>query len=282
MWLLLVLLIAGVGLVVGWRMAVSTWGVETPRQAAEAAWYRLNPPRAVSVGVLQRRIMRAAVGARVVSVRGTSLVPSTFEVRLNPEDLDTIGGVQTWIATELAGALEDRAGAEGWELQGHPVVVFTADPAKVPGRPQVRARHESRTVDLDRPGQPIGDVAPSAPVGWLRPLGDEDPVALTAGVPIVLGRGSTASVDLADASISRRHCELRPTVGGWVVEDLGSANGTKVNGVVADRALPLRPGDVLALANAVQFVAEALDPATQPARETGPMPPTRVVSGDPA
>ena len=137
-------------LIAGWRLAVSTWRVETPREAAQTAWYRLNPPRSVPVGTLQQRIMRAAVGARVVSVRGTALVPSTFEVALHPEDLDSIAGVQGWLATELAAALEERAEAEGWQLLGRPVISFVADPERVLGRPQVRARHERHTVDLTR------------------------------------------------------------------------------------------------------------------------------------
>ena len=148
MWLLVLLLLAAGALLAGWRLAVSTWRVETPKEAAQTAWYRLNPPRSVPVGTLQQRIMRAAVGARVVSVRGTALVPSTFEVALHPDDLDSIAGVQGWLATELAAALEERAEAEGWQLLGRPVISFVADPERVLGRPQVRARHERHTVDL--------------------------------------------------------------------------------------------------------------------------------------
>src|SRR4051812_21798598 len=80
MTLLFVVLVLAVAVTAAWRFAVLTWEVETPRQAVEAAWYRLNPPRSLSVGALQQRILRAAVGARVISVRGVALVPSTFEV----------------------------------------------------------------------------------------------------------------------------------------------------------------------------------------------------------
>ena len=75
-------------------------------------------------------------------------MPSTFEVALHPDDLDSIAGVQSWLATELAAALEERAEAEGWQLLGRPVISFVADPERVLGRPQVRARHERYTVDL--------------------------------------------------------------------------------------------------------------------------------------
>ncbi|MEJ7585907.1 MAG: FhaA domain-containing protein [Acidimicrobiales bacterium] len=278
--LLLIAVVALAGLVAGWRHAVGAWRVETPRQAVEAAWYRLNPPRAVSVGALQQRIMRAAVGARLVSVRGVALVPSTFEVALHPDDLESIAGVREWIASELATALEERAEKESWLLSGRPVVAFLADERRVPGRPEVRARHESRTVALGPRGsgtsaRPHGE----APVGWLRPLGDEDPVALTGSHPVVLGRGAAATIDLGDPSVSRRHCELHLDAGTWVVDDLGSANGTTVNGRRIDKATALHPGDELGLGGgAVRFVAQALDPVTRVGPERDPVDPTEALT----
>src|SRR3954465_8589115 len=131
MWLLVLLTLAAGALLLAWRMAVTTWRVDTPREAAEAAWYRLNPPRSVPVGTLQQRIMRAAVGARVDLRRGTALVPSTFEVALHPDDLERIAGVQGWLGSELSAALEERAEAEGWQLLGRPVISFVADPERI-------------------------------------------------------------------------------------------------------------------------------------------------------
>ena len=45
-----------------------------------------------------------------------------------------------------------------------------------------------------------------------------------------LGRSRDCEIVLADPNVSRRHAELRPAGGTWVVEDLGSTNGVKVNG----------------------------------------------------
>lgn len=278
--LVIVVLVVVVGAAVAWRAAVTVWDVDSPQDAVAQAWARLYPGRTVSLGTLQRRILRTAVGSRVVSVRGTSLVPATFEVALHPDDHDALAGVRTWIAGELAAALVDRARAEGWELEGRPVVTFVPDERRLPGRPSVRARHESATVHLRadrvsaRPAPATG--APPLPVvAWLRPLGDEDPVPLTGTEPVVLGRGSAASVDLAVAGVSRRHCELRPVTTGWEVVDLGSVNGTEVNGSPVTAPTPLRPGDELCLAEVVRFVAEAADPATnRPAAGAAPLPAT--------
>ena len=60
--------------------------------------------------------------------------------------------------------------------------------------------------------------------------------------PQMIGR-SSESLPLSDQTISRRHAELTPDEGRWLIRDLGSANGTFVNGVrVADRR-QLKPGD---------------------------------------
>ena len=277
MWFLSLVLFVAVAAGVGWLLAVRHWAVETPKEAVFAGWYRLNPPRSVSVGALQQRIMRAAVGARVVSVRGVALVPSTFEVALHPDDLDTIEGVRDWIAQELAEALTERAEHEGWQLNGRPVVAFRADPGRIPGRPDVRARHENRTAAVaPAPQDTVRATGPA--VGWLRPLGDDDPVALTARTPVILGRGAAATIDLADGAISRRHCELQPTATGWVVVDLGSANGTKVNHQPVVGTVALAPGDLLELGGAVRFVAEGVDPATRVAPDTGTLAATRALS----
>lgn len=64
---------------------------------------------------------------------------------------------------------------------------------------------------------------------------------------IVLGRGPDAHVSLDDPFVSLRHAALISTKGGMMILDLGSLNGTRVNGIplTPDQAAPLRPGDVI-------------------------------------
>ena len=63
----------------------------------------------------------------------------------------------------------------------------------------------------------------------------------------VLGRGSGADIVLAgDDSVSRRHAEIAIRAGECRVRDLGSCNGTLVNGSPVERAR-VRRGDVLTL-----------------------------------
>ena len=63
---------------------------------------------------------------------------------------------------------------------------------------------------------------------------------------IVLGRSSGCHLVLADDSVSRRHAELQVIDGRWHVRDLGSTNGTWLNGRQVGDA-EVRPGDVLHL-----------------------------------
>jgi len=62
-----------------------------------------------------------------------------------------------------------------------------------------------------------------------------------------LGRAHTARVVLDDTSVSAHHAMLRPFEGGWAIEDLGSRNGTLVNGRPATTQLPLACGDAIQL-----------------------------------
>ena len=78
--------------------------------------------------------------------------------------------------------------------------------------------------------------------------------------PLTLGRGSSNDVVLADPAASRVHAELRVGKKGCVLKDLGSGNGTYVNGErVAERLL--RPGDQVSIGDEV-FRFETSDSPT--------------------
>lgn len=65
--------------------------------------------------------------------------------------------------------------------------------------------------------------------------------------PVVIGRSPDADLIIADDFVSSTHARITPTGDGHVLEDLGSTNGTLVNGQPATRALPLAAGDVIEL-----------------------------------
>ncbi len=72
---------------------------------------------------------------------------------------------------------------------------------------------------------------------------------------VVIGRGSDVELPLSDGSISREHCRVEPSEGGgFVLVDLGSTNGTRVNGVVVRDRVELTQGDKIFLgASIVRF-----------------------------
>ena len=86
--------------------------------------------------------------------------------------------------------------------------------------------------------------------------------------PQLLGRSSEA-LPLSDSTVSRRHAELTPDGGQWFVRDLGSQNGTWVNGVRIDERTRLKPGDqVRCGATLVSFGRGVGHPATGHVRIT--------------
>jgi signal transduction histidine kinase len=72
---------------------------------------------------------------------------------------------------------------------------------------------------------------------------------------VALGRDGTNPIRLHDNEISRRHAELRQTPQGYRLVDLGSANGTYVNGNPIDQA-PLRSGDQVQIGQTVMLYSE--------------------------
>lgn len=75
--------------------------------------------------------------------------------------------------------------------------------------------------------------------------------------PVLIGRGTECDFVLEDPSVSRRHAKISRLPGGYLVEDLRAANGTKVNGVRVSQA-PLHDADELGVGSArLRFYADA-------------------------
>jgi FHA domain-containing protein/uncharacterized protein DUF1707 len=64
---------------------------------------------------------------------------------------------------------------------------------------------------------------------------------------LVIGRAPSCDVQLAEPTVSRRHAELRRVPGGWELRDLGSTNGTRLNGRRVTLPEPIGPGDLISL-----------------------------------
>ena len=94
-------------------------------------------------------------------------------------------------------------------------------------------------------------------------ISDHRGTRMTVGeFPVVFGRDQSADVLLTNVLASRRHCEIARTDDGLVLRDLGSVNGTMLNGTPVDEQV-LKVGDQFAIGTRV-FDVEAIGDAASP------------------
>jgi hypothetical protein len=224
---------------------------------------------------IAKRLERVMQERALVNV-GTSIAPNEFVVRLNPEDFQPLAAARSMLERELARHLT-RVGAErGYAFLAPPIVRFVADPAtarraiettaelREPGagaaspsrlptvRPPTGAPPASPPPDGESPldvtvarGRPV--VSPGAPDGGASPWGldfGKWQVALPSGA-VRVGRAPDCDVVVPSPRVSRYHAELSVDDQGARVRDLGSTNGTAVDGRPI-REAELRPGDRVA------------------------------------
>ncbi len=161
-----------------------------------------------------RRLTREMDLHRRVGVRGL-IAPNSFTVTLSPAEVDRFANFIDALSRELADAAREHARIEGYTFVG-PVDVQVYEGAGLrPGRfvvasEVVEGPEESPHAELVLP--------------------DGSHVTLGDGT-VTLGRLPECDVVLNDPNVSRRHAEVRRTADGVVVTDLGSTNGTRVNGM---------------------------------------------------
>jgi hypothetical protein len=85
---------------------------------------------------------------------------------------------------------------------------------------------------------------------WARPRLPSLALPSTEGVRLTVGRAPSCDCVLPEECVSRRHAELRRDGGRWFLRDLGSSNGTRVNGMRVVEDTEVRPGDRLSLGGA--------------------------------
>ena len=165
--------------------------------------------RPVEIG---HRIARAMTYSRSVGVRGQPVVANNFSVALTVVDLDRFADVQDSMVRELCDAARDHARDEGWSFMGPVKVELVADTELRAGSFEVAARMKE---------------ADGGAGVLILPTGEQ--VVLTEYL-VTFGRLPECTVSFDDSNVSRQHAEIRPEGDGFVLADLGSTNGTKVNG----------------------------------------------------
>jgi hypothetical protein len=118
------------------------------------------------------------------------------------------------------------------------------DPVSVVGDLTFRRRRHAVGRTMDAVRRLVGS-SPEAPVLALDWTG--------AHTELLVGRHPGCDVVLDDPSVSRRHALLRFRDGTWILRDLESTNGTRLNGCDVVRCR-LEPGDLLALGDTAFMV----------------------------
>jgi phosphoserine phosphatase RsbU/P len=89
------------------------------------------------------------------------------------------------------------------------------------------------------------------------------------GTTLTIGRSSKADLVVSDALLSREHARLFRADGGWFVEDLGSRNGTRLNGAPLTETRAVSPGDVLLLGGCQVVLGTATTEMKTPSSGSG-------------
>lgn len=188
---------------------------------------------------LGRRLAREMDVNRSIDVRGRPLAPNAFTILLSAEDHARFAEIGDALTRELCDAAREHARDEGYSFMGPVLVELVVDAKLRAGEFRIEARM--------REGEGgVGAGSLLLPSGDRYVLGDHT---------VVLGRLPECDITLVDTNVSRRHAEIRPRGDRFVVVDLGSTNGSKVNGIrVAERELV--DGDELTFGN-TRFVFQA-------------------------
>lgn len=231
---------------------------------------------------LQRRIERAMESERLAAADRT-LVPNRYVVHLNPADLEGFGDMSASLATELADGALVFARAHRYTLVDRPRVDLLGDPTIDRADVRVIARfadpiahHDGLGVGEAHPDRGVAAVGyggpgrsetmvytiprSSAPRARLRITthDDRDLICEFDGASLAIGRATDNDLVLADGRVSRHHARLSGRRGTLVYTDLGSTNGSRVNGVAVGE-LVLGVGDRIELGDTIIVVEVAGD-----------------------
>lgn len=191
--------------------------------------------RPIEIG---RRLINEVDAKRSVDAKNRRVVPNHFLVHLSPDDIEALEPIRTELLAELVEAVKEYANDEGYHLTGSVSVAIDVDPQLKVGR-----------VKVDSEVRATGTTATTAtvvlPDGRRISLGSE---------PLVIGRLVENAIVFEDPNVSRKHAEIVASGGGWVVRDLGSTNGTKVNGTTIAGERALRDGDIVSFGgNSIRY-----------------------------
>ncbi len=192
---------------------------------------------------LAKRILKDMDAGKTVTLKET-WAPNHFVFSLSPPDGARFEQAEGALVSELEQVIRDAAGERGWGLVGPPHVEFEFDDDLKKGE----FRCAATLVEGDRE-HPLPPEVSRASLVLLE--NDRPARTFNLGKEVVtLGRLPGCDVVVPDPGASRRHAQIRLADGGFVLADLGSTNGTEVNGVVVQERR-LEDGDRITIGTSV-------------------------------
>ena len=187
---------------------------------------------------IAKLIMREMEAGRSVGVSEV-WAPNHFELSLSPEDANRYEQAEDAIASELRRVVRESAAEHGWGLVGPPEVSFLVD--------EKLKRGDLTCVASLVEGEDGAGGAHASVV--VREDGGERTVPLSSDT-VTIGRLADCDVVLKDKGASRKHAQLKRRDGSWTLTDLGSTNGTRLNGQTV-QSRELSDGDTITIGTTV-------------------------------
>ena len=166
-------------------------------------------------------------------------VAQRYVVGLHKSDLAALSDALKPLMSELRQAIANHAKFEGYNIAGEADVVLEEDVAQRIGSCVVTVGNTATT-----PREPVAQQLAVKPAAVVLADGSRH---LLDGDLVTIGRQASCTIVIADNNISRVHARFRVGDNAWTIEDLGSTNGTKVNGVLITEPTLLSHGQLIAL-----------------------------------
>jgi len=168
-------------------------------------------------------------------------VAQRYVIGLHKSDLAALSEALKPLMSELRQAVANHAKFEGYNIAGEADVVFEEDVAQRIGSCVVKTDKTTPT-----PREPMIQPHQHALTPAVVVLANGSRHMLEGDL-VTIGRQASCTIVIADNNISRVHARFRASDNGWTMEDLGSTNGTKVNGVLITEPTLLSHGQLIAL-----------------------------------
>jgi hypothetical protein len=174
---------------------------------------------------LAKRLLKEMDSGKSVGV-SEIWAPNRFEFYLAEDDGNRFEQAEAVMAKELRQVVVDNAAERGWELMGPAQVEFFVDPSYKRGDFVCVA---SLVEGPEEPAAAEADAETAAAYLVIHEDGETKTIPLRRDT-ITIGRLPDCDVVIADKGASRRHAQLKRKGSVYTLTDLGSTNGTKLNG----------------------------------------------------